>query len=646
VSRHQWNFGKDGTVGKGEFGEGLAGLVATGAVLGLVFFAYPLLLDLPLIDPDEGLLAAVAQEMVEGGDWLTPRFLGEPFLDKAIFYCWTQALSLEALGMTPAAVRLPGMLFAILGVVTTGLVGASVFNSKVGVVAALAYATMIVPTALAQCPAPDVVLVPLVSLAILLFWEADRAATGRRAAGCTLAIGVLLGLACLTKGLVPAALVGAAYGSYLLVARRFTLAACLRGASALLVAGLVASPWYLAAESRNPGFLYYFFVERHVLGYATNTQRHGDEPFWYYLPILVGGGLPWIAYLPAGLRDWWARRNAAEPDARPASNGGLALVLSWLIACTLLLSLAGSKLITYIWPVFPALAILAAVVWVRLLDERLAAPARRWFSVSFWALCLGGLPVLPLTMLAVGSALRVQFSWSVWAVGAATACLLCVPLALWSRQRFRSALIAATLVIAGQFVFIMTVIAPHAAGVNSARDLAEHFNRLDDVPPQVVLVEERVGSLVFYLERHLRARLRPGQLESVSARRMAELSQRGPDAVIALADDRVKKACRYVDLAGVEFQQAGRYRLYSPEQLRRLRFKPGHAARRLSSTVGAESESPPSFCCGSSAGGGGCSWRVRKRCSNRSNGDAIRLFFNSDMDTQRPMAAPQSVSLR
>ena len=596
----------------------LGGLLATGVVLALVFFAYPLSLDLPLVDPDEGFHASVAQEMVEQGDWVTPRFLRDPFLDKAVFYFWTEALSLTVLGMSPAAVRLPGMLFALLGMVTTGLVGGRVFNAKVGVVAALTYATMIVPTALAQCPAPDVALVPAINLAILLFWEADRAATRRRAAACTVAIGVLLGLACLTKGLVPVALVGTAYGSYLLLTRRFTLGACLRGATALLVAGLVALPWYLAAESRNPGYLHYFFVERHLLGYATDTQRHGGEPFWYYLPILVAGGLPWVAYLPAGLRDWWTRRKMAQTDRTP-SDGELALVLSWLIACTLLLSLAGSKLITYVWPVFPALAILAAVVWVRLLDDRLTNPARRWFSLSFWSLCVSGLPVLPVMLFAAQAEWGVRFSWFVWAVAAAGGSCCCVPLALWHARRYHQALVAGTLVIAGQFVFILAVIAPHAAQVNSARDLAGHFNRLGRLPPRVVVVEERIGSLVFYLDRHLRARLRPGQLESVGAKRMAELSRREPGTVIALAQQRVKKACRYVDLTGLAFQRAGRYRLYSPGQLQPLEPKRSdphvaaegrrHAARRLgSSTAGAKRRR--SCCCRSSAEGGGCSWRV------------------------------------
>ena len=68
---------------------------------------------IPLVDPDEGLHASVAQEMVERGDWIVPRMLHQPFLDKPILYFWAVALSLKAFGMSEAAVRLPGLLFGI-----------------------------------------------------------------------------------------------------------------------------------------------------------------------------------------------------------------------------------------------------------------------------------------------------------------------------------------------------------------------------------------------------------------------------------------------------------------------------------------------------------------------------------------------------
>ena len=128
-----------------------------------------------------------------------------------------------------------------------------------------------------------------------------------------MAIGIILGIAILAKGLMGVALVGVAYGSYLLVTRQLTLAACYRGAVSLCVAAAIASIWYLAAERRQPGYLHYYFIERHLLGFATATQTHGDAPWWLYLPTLLGGGLPWIGYLPVTIKELFANNPVACP---------------------------------------------------------------------------------------------------------------------------------------------------------------------------------------------------------------------------------------------------------------------------------------------------------------------------------------------
>ena len=90
--------------------------------LAAVLYIGPLFLDAPLTDPDEGLHASIAQEMRERGDFVVPRFLGRAFLDKPVLFFWTQLASIAAFGMNTAAARLPGTLFALLGIATTGWV--------------------------------------------------------------------------------------------------------------------------------------------------------------------------------------------------------------------------------------------------------------------------------------------------------------------------------------------------------------------------------------------------------------------------------------------------------------------------------------------------------------------------------------------
>ena len=118
---------------------------------------------------------------------------------------------------------------------------------------------------------------------------------------------------------------------------------------AVVVALLVAAPWYIAMERAHPGYLHYYFVERHLQGYLTATQRHAGRPFWYYLPIVLGGALPWTGYL-------WRARSSPGFGSRADS---LRLVLwGWFAIGLVFLSIGESKLVTYALPLFPALALI------------------------------------------------------------------------------------------------------------------------------------------------------------------------------------------------------------------------------------------------------------------------------------------------
>jgi 4-amino-4-deoxy-L-arabinose transferase-like glycosyltransferase len=271
--------------------------------------------------------------MVERGDWIVPRFLGGAFLDKPILFFWTQAASIRAFGMSTAAARLPGMVFALLGIVTTGWLASILFSHQIGWIAAGCYATMVLPFLLAQVPVHDIALVPFTNLALGFLWRSRWWLAG-----------VMLGVSILTKGLEGVAIVGAGYALYLVITRVLTWRLVARGAIVVAIAVLVALPWYVAMNAREPGYLQYYFVDRHLLGFATQTQEHSGQPWWFYVPLVVGGGLPWIAFI--GL----ARRKAAP----------YTVVWTWLVTALVLLTLSQSKAVTYILPAMPAIAILAA----------------------------------------------------------------------------------------------------------------------------------------------------------------------------------------------------------------------------------------------------------------------------------------------
>jgi len=517
-------------------------LAAAVAAVLVVVNGLVLVLDMPLVDPSEGLHAAIAQEMVERGDWITPRLFGKPFRDKPILFFWAEAASLATLGMSVAAFRLPGVLLAIAGAVTTGLLGRRLFDARTGVLAAGFHATMLLPAALSQAPVHDVALVPLVNLAILGLWDADHAATWRRriAVGC--GVGMLLGLSALVKGLPGVAVVGVAYG--ILVAATHAPAILRRlcgrapeadaslpplvpivivGVAALAVGGLVAAPWFLLCETRDPGFLRYFFVARHVGGFTAAGQCHDGRPWWYYLPMILLGGLPAIAYVPAAFAD--ARRDG-RLDRRLILLGG------WLLGGMLFFSAANSKLVTYVWPLMPAIALLAAAAWGRIIAGSATSTTRWRVGLAAAAVCLGGLPVLPAGTVAAQRLVGIDVPPVAWALIAVVTLAAVVPLVLWRQGRPEAAVTAGWGVMATAFAVLMTfVVAPWARSISS-RDLAHAFNDRGRLPPHALFIAERPWSLFFYLDPDVRRSVEPGQVLMVSPDTAHRRSSTPPDEVV------------------------------------------------------------------------------------------------------------------
>jgi 4-amino-4-deoxy-L-arabinose transferase-like glycosyltransferase len=145
------------------------------ALVALVLAAAPLAGSSALFDPDEGLHASIAQEMNLRRDYVTPTFLGEPFLDKPILFFWTEAASLRVFGTHEDAVRIPPILFALLSMVGVAALGRVLFGAAAGYIAGICYATMLLPLAVGEIAVHDVALAPFnCGASVALVKIADR----------------------------------------------------------------------------------------------------------------------------------------------------------------------------------------------------------------------------------------------------------------------------------------------------------------------------------------------------------------------------------------------------------------------------------------------------------------------------------------
>ena len=304
--------------------------------------------DRGLIEPDEGRYAEIAREMAESGDWLVPHLNGVEHFQKPPVLYWATAASLKIFGVNEWAARLPSALAAAGTLLLTAWIGRMLGNRRIGLAAAGVLLACLEFFVLARALTPDLLMTFFITAAIACF---VRGATG---GGGWFEFGFFaaMGLGFLTKGpmalVVPIfAVVGWNFGR-----RRAGLArTSLRWIPGLLVTVAIAMSWFAAMAIRDAALYDYFVKYELVQRFASKT--HGrSQPLLFFVPVVVAGLLPWLSVAFGALLNWLGLRKAGW---RVSPTGWL--LVGWVVPPLIILSLSGSKLFTYVLPLFPALAL-------------------------------------------------------------------------------------------------------------------------------------------------------------------------------------------------------------------------------------------------------------------------------------------------
>jgi 4-amino-4-deoxy-L-arabinose transferase-like glycosyltransferase len=155
----------------------------------------------------------------------------------------------------------------------------------------------------------------------------------------------------LSKGLIGLVLPGGALVAYSIVTRDWALwrrLHLLAGSALMLV---IAAPWFVAVSLRNREFFDFFFIHEHFARFLTHEARR-EGPWWYFIPIFLAGVLPWLTVFAWTARSAWVN---APVDRNGFSWQRFALV--WSVVIFLFFSASGSKLPSYILPIFPTVAL-------------------------------------------------------------------------------------------------------------------------------------------------------------------------------------------------------------------------------------------------------------------------------------------------
>ncbi|HEY5229189.1 MAG TPA: glycosyltransferase family 39 protein [Opitutaceae bacterium] len=306
----------------------------------------------PLANPDEGRYAEVPREMLATNDWVTPRLDGVPYFEKPPLVYWSVALCEKVLGPSEWSLRLTPSLFALGGILATYGAARRLYGRHAGIWSAVVLGTSLLYIALSRLLLLDMAVSVLMSATLFCFILAVREPAGARRRWLYYGLYASAALATLSKGLIGFLLTGAVMFLWLVLLGQWKRLRPMHLPTGIILFLAIAAPWHVLAAQRNPGWAHFYIIYEHWQRF-TETGHARTAPFWFFVPIVLLGLFPWTGFLWHACRDalggGWARRRV---------NAEAWFLVIWAGFIFLFFSKSESKLIPYILPVFPPLAVL------------------------------------------------------------------------------------------------------------------------------------------------------------------------------------------------------------------------------------------------------------------------------------------------
>ena len=339
-----------------------------------------------LVPSDEGRYAEIAREMLAHGDWVTIRYNDLKYFEKPPFHLWMTAIAYAAFGLGEWQARLWVALSGAAGLLLTMLASRRWFSDRVAMLTGLILLATPTWNLASHFNSLDMGVSAALAgvLAGMLIAQHPDATPGERRAWMWVAW-VSMAIGVLTKGLIGIVLPGLVLVAYTLIGRDWRVWRRLHLGTGSLIFLAIVAPWFVLVSRRNPEFLSFFFVHEHFERF-TSSVHHRSAPWWYFVPQVIVGFLPWLGLaLPMS-------RVVCEGGSGPGFRPSLFLGL-WAVVIFVFFSMSGSKLPGYIVPVFPALAMLGAVALDGVHEDR-------WRRLIIAAIVIVAAGLLATTLLA------------------------------------------------------------------------------------------------------------------------------------------------------------------------------------------------------------------------------------------------------
>jgi 4-amino-4-deoxy-L-arabinose transferase-like glycosyltransferase len=312
-----------------------------------------------LWDNSETAYGEVAKEILLTHDWVVMHLNNVPYFVQPPLYFWLGAFFSLLAGPTPLAMRLPSALATIVLSAFTGYAVARQAGARVGIYAAVILSTCLMQAVIGRLAIMDALLD--LAVAMTIFWWFRGLESGRDR--YTIFGWIAAGFGFLAKGLVAPVVALLVVVPFFFWNRRCepTQAPSARAwIVGLLAFFAIAAPWPIALVLHYHFFPLQKLIGEYTIGRYTAVVENQAGPFWYYVPVVILGFFPWIAFLPMAVA-YGIRRLRAAASQDPGSARLVRLAFSWIVMPLLFFSFARTKLPNYIALELPALALITAL---------------------------------------------------------------------------------------------------------------------------------------------------------------------------------------------------------------------------------------------------------------------------------------------
>lgn len=377
-------------------------------ILSFVFFFFKLW-SFSLFDVDEPRYAEAAREMIESNNWITPYFNYVVRFDKPVLFYWLIAVSYKVFGISEFAARFPSALMATLIVFAIFFFGKKHIDAKFGFICSLIILTSIQVIGLARMSITDMTLSAFITFMLLSGFTAAHALEPQKKFWWY-AFYIFMALGMLTKGPIVPAIAVIVLGPYFILTGKFVevFKTCqlLKGSLLFL---LIAAPWYILVIMENgQPYIDQFFLKDNLQRFVGTVSGH-SAPFYFFFIVILVGFLPWSTFLPFALFKYvkpiyltYKNKSGNYDECSLNSKNSLinALLcpfnkmyifliapiasaykdvsiekyisifsLLWFLIIFIFFSASGTKLLTYVLPLFPALGLLVGNLWYEFIEK-------------------------------------------------------------------------------------------------------------------------------------------------------------------------------------------------------------------------------------------------------------------------------------